>query len=113
MSQFDEKIELYTKSLVEKCGITPDADLLAAVTKGLGPSIYNADAEIVAMSEDDEVKTLKENFIMKKLGVTDEKEVDAAVEGVFEQIGKSNTRKYRAVLCYLLVVHFKKESLYK
>lgn len=113
MSQFDEKIELYRNSLVEKCGITPDETLLKAVTKGLGPSIYNADAEIVAASEKDEVTTLKENFIKKKLGISDEAQIDEAVEKVFGQMGKSNPRKFRAVLCYLLVLHFKKENLYK
>ncbi len=113
MSKFDEKIELYTKSLTEKCGITPDTNLLRAVTKSLGPSIYNADAEIVAMSEENEVNTLKDNFVKKKLGLTDDAEVDAAVEKAFETIGRSNPRKYRAVVSYLLVTQLGKESLFQ
>lgn len=112
MSKFEEKIELYTKSLVEKCGVTPDADLLNAVTKALGPSIYNADAEIVAASEKDEVTTLKENFVKGKLGITDDAAIDAGVQKAFETMGTSNPRKYRAVLSYLLVKEFGKESLF-
>lgn len=112
MSQFDEKLELYTTALTEKCGVTPDADLLAAVTKSLGPSIYNADAEIVAASDKDEVKTMKENFIKKKLGLTDDAAVDAAFDAAVEKMGSSNPRKYRAVLSYLLVKDLGKESLF-
>ncbi len=112
MSQFDQKVALYKKSLIETCNITPDEALLRAVTKSMGPSIYNNDAEIVAASEKDEVSTLKENFIKKKLGITNQAEVDAAVDKVFATMGKSNSRKYRAVLSYLLVQHFDKASLF-
>ncbi len=113
MSQLEKKLELYTKSLVEKCNVKPDAELLKAVTKSMGPSIYNADAEIVAMTEKDEVTTLKENFVKKKLGLTDDAEVDAVVNKAFEIIGKSNPRKYRAVVCYLIVVELGKEESFK
>lgn len=112
MSQLDEKIELYNNTLVEKCGVTPDADLLRAVTKAMGPSIYNADAEIVAASEKDEVTTLKENFIKGKLGVTDQAQVDAAFDAAVEKMGSSNPRKYRAVLSYLIVVDLGKQRLF-
>ncbi len=112
MSKLDDKVALYTKSLSEKCGVTADQDLLRAVTKAMGPSIYNADGEIVAASDKAEVKTLKENFVMKKLGISDEAEVDAAYDRVIEIIGKSNPRKYRAVLAYLLVTDLGKESLF-
>lgn len=113
MNKLEQKLELYTKSLVEKCNVQPDAELLKAVTKAMGPSIYNADAEIVAMSEKDEVTTLKENFVKKKLGLTDDAQVDAVVEKAFDIIGKSNPRKYRAVMCYLIVVELGKEALFK
>lgn len=112
MSQLEEKIELYSKSLAEKCGVTADAELLKAVTKAMGPSIYNADAEIVAASDKEEVATLKNNFIKKKLGLTDDAEVDAAFDAAVEKMGSSNPRKYRAVLSYLLVTQLGKESLF-
>jgi hypothetical protein len=111
MSKLDDKVALYTKALSEKCGVTADADLLRAVTKAMGPSIYNADGEIVAASDKAEVKTLKENFITKKLGVSGD-DVDTAYDKVIEQVGKSNPRKYRAVLAYLLVTNLGKESLF-
>ncbi len=112
MSKLDDKLELYTKALSEKAGVTADAELLKAVTKAMGPSIYNADGEIVASSDKTEVTTLKENFIKKKLGLTDDAEVDTAFDKAVEKLGKSNPRKYRAVLCYLLVVDLGKQSLF-
>lgn len=112
MSKLDDKVALYTKALSEKCGVTADATLLRAVTKAMGPSIYNADGEIVAASDKAEVTTLKVNFITKKLGVSGDDAVDAAYDKVIEQVGKSNPRKYRAVLAYLLVTNLGKESLF-
>jgi hypothetical protein len=44
MSKRDELIEKYAADLKDKCGVTPDMDLLTKVTIGCGPSIYNADA---------------------------------------------------------------------
>ena len=46
MSKFQEKIALYT-SEVEKLGLGIDLQLMEAVAKGLGPSIYKDDAEKV------------------------------------------------------------------
>lgn len=112
MSQLDDKLELYTKALNEKAGITADAELLKAVTKAMGPSIYNADAEIVASSDKEEVARYKASFINKKLGITDEAEADAVFTNAVEKIGKSNSRKYRAVLSYIIVEQLGKQSLF-
>lgn len=48
-----------------------DIDLLTKMTIGLGPSIYNADTATVAGSQPSELETLKNNFLIKKLGLTD------------------------------------------
>ncbi len=112
MSQLEAKLELYTKALTEKAGMKVDAELLKAITKAMGPSIYNADAEIVAASDKEEVKRYKTNFISKKLGISDDAEIDSAFDKAVEKIGKSNPRKYRAVLSYILVEQLGKESLF-
>ncbi|MGB5362195.1 MAG: DUF2853 family protein [Aureibaculum sp.] len=70
MSKLQEKIELYTGE-VEKLGIKIDANLLASVTKGLGPSIYKVDAEKVSSSDPKELETIKKNFLIKKFGLED------------------------------------------
>jgi hypothetical protein len=112
MSAREELITKYAADLKEKCGVEPNMDLLTKVTIGCGPSIYNADAATVAGSQQAELDTVKNNFLIKKLGLTDGPELDAAVDAVMEQYGRSNRNKFRAVIYYLLTVHFKKESIY-
>lgn len=113
MSKRDELIAKYAADLKEKCGVTPDMDLLTKVTIGCGPSIYNADSSTVAGSDPNELATVKNNFLVKKLGLKDGPELDKAIDAVMDQYGKSNRNKYRAVVYYLLAVHFKKQSVYK
>lgn len=97
---------------MKKLGLSFDADLLTAVTKGLGPSIYKADAETVSGSDKKELETVKKNFLMKKLGLADGPKLDSAMETVIEKVGKSNRNKYRAIVYYLLVKELGQESAY-
>jgi Protein of unknown function (DUF2853) len=112
MSKRDELIAVYASDLKDKCGVTPDMDFLTKVVIGCGPSIYNKDAATVAGSQQSELDTVKNNFLIKKLGLKDGPELDKALDSVLEKYGKSNKSKYRAVVYYLLATHFKKESVY-
>lgn len=112
MSKRKELIEKYAIDLKEKCGVNPNMDLLEKVTIGCGPSIYNKDSSTVASSSESELSTVKNNFLIKKLGLTDGPKLEEAIDKVMEQYGKSNRNKYRAVVYYLLTVHFKKEKIY-
>ncbi len=112
MSKRDELIAKYADDLKNKIGVTPDMDLLKKVTIGCGPSIYNKDASTVAGSDKSELETVKNNFLIKKLGLSDGPELDSAIASIMEKYGSSNPSKYRAVVYYLLAVHFKKESVY-
>ena len=87
-------------------------DLLTKVTVGCGPSIYNADASTVAGSQQSELKTVKNSFLMKKLGLADVPELMAAIDKAIETYGRSERNKYRAVIYYMLTKHFGKESIY-
>lgn len=113
MSKRDELIEKYAADLKDKCKVTPDMDFLTKVTIGCGPSIYNADAATVAGSDQSELDTIKNNFLIGKLGLKDSPDLDKAIGAVIEQYGKSERNKYRAVVYYLLAKHFKKEAVYK
>ena len=79
---------------------------------GCGTSIYNKDAATVAGTQQSELDTVKNNFLIKKLGLKDGADLDKGIEAVMEKYGKSNKNKYRAVVYYLLAIHFKKESVY-
>ena len=111
MSKFEEKVALYKKFMDDR-DMRSNTDLLTAVTKGLGPSIYKADAETVSGSDPKELETVKKNFLIKKLGLDDSPELDEKIAEVMERIGKSDRNKYRAVVYYMLVKKFDKESVY-
>ncbi|MFV5692109.1 DUF2853 family protein [Flavobacterium sp. LT1R49] len=112
MSARDELIVKYVADLKDKCGVNPDMDLLTKVTVGCGPSIYNADSATVAGTQQSELDTVKNNFLIKKLGLADGANLDAGIDAVMEKYGRSNKNKYRVVVYYLLAVHFGKESVY-
>jgi hypothetical protein len=112
MGKRDDLIAKYADDLKNKCGMTPDMVLLTKVTIGCGPSIYNADASTVAGSQPSELETVKNSFLMKKLGLADEPELMAAIDKAIETYGRSERNKYRAVIYYMLTKHFGKESIY-
>ncbi len=112
MGKRDDLIAQYADDLKNKCGVEPDMELLTKVTIGCGPSIYDADASTVASSQDSELETVKNNFLIKKLGLADGPELMDAINSVVETYGKSERNKYRAVFYYMLTKHFGKESIY-
>ena len=112
MSQFYQKIDQYRNAMLN-LGIECDQQLLTAVTKGLGPSIYKVEAETVSGNCCEELKTIKTNFLGKKLGLFNPQQIDHAIDGVISIMGKSNKNKYRAVFYYLLVKEFSKEYIYE
>ncbi len=112
MSKRDDLIAIYAADLKEKCGMTADMDLLTKVTIGCGPAIYNDDASTVAGTQDSELETVKNNFLIKKLGMSDSPELMEGIKSVLTTYGQSNRNKYRAVVYYMLTKHFGKESVY-
>ena len=104
MSKRDELIAVYTQDLKEKCGeANPDVEFLTKVTVGLGPSIYNDDASKVSGSDQTELDRVKQNFLIKKLGLTDGPELDKAIEAVIEKYGnriETNTELWFTI-CWL------------
>jgi Protein of unknown function (DUF2853) len=112
MSKFEDCMAQYTDCLDNVIKVSYDAELLTKVAKGLGPSIYNADSSLVSGSDQSELDRVKENYLIKKLGLGDSADLDAAVKEVVGQFGSSNRNKYRAVFYYLLCVKFDKGSVY-
>ncbi|MEM9966699.1 MAG: DUF2853 family protein [Pseudomonadota bacterium] len=112
MGKRDEWIAKYADDLKNKCGMEPDMDLLTKVTIGCGPSIYNADAQTVASSQEGELELVKKNFLMKKLGLPDGPELMASINKAIETYGTSERNKYRAVIYYMLTKEFGKEAVY-
>ena len=107
-----ELIEKYSRDLREKFGVNPDMELLEKVTHGLGPSIYNRDSSTVSASDMKELERVKDNFLIKKLGLSGSQELMEAIKAVMNEYGTSVRTKYRAVVYYQLTKHFGKESIY-
>lgn len=80
--------------------------------KGLGSSIYKKDAETVSGSDVNKLLTVKNNFLIKKLGLADTEDLDIGINEVIKCIGVTERIKYRAVVYYLLVVRYNKASIY-
>ena len=112
MSKRDELIEKYAEDIKSKFAETPNMDLLTKVTIGLGPAIYNLDASKVSGSDEKELETVKNNFLIKKLGLADGPALMEAINKVIAKYGQSEKNKHRAVIYYMLAKHFGKESIY-
>jgi hypothetical protein len=112
MGKRDDLIAKYADDLKNKCGMTPDMDLLTKVTIGCGPSIYNNDASTVAATQESELETVKNNFLIKKLALSDGPELMDGINKVIDTYGRSERNKYRAVVYYMLTKHFGKEKIY-
>lgn len=111
MSQFDDLLAKYKQELGGTRDVSGiDETLLTAVTKALGPSIYNDDSSRVSCSDKTELDRVKNNFLIGKMGLKDGPNLDAALQEVCEQMGSSNRNKYRAIFHYLLVKKLGLES---
>ena len=112
MTKTEQKIQNYVKSSND-LGLGLSEELITKVTKALGPSIHNKDAETVSCSDSSELERLKTNFLQKKLGLTNsDDELNSAIKEVCEKMGSSNRNKYRALFYALLAQKFGKESIY-
>jgi hypothetical protein len=112
MSKFDEKVQMY-KAEAAKLGLKISDDLLTKVSKGLGPSIYLGDASLVSGSDKEELDRVKNNFLIKKLGLSDGPALDKAIAEAVTEMGTANKNKHRAIFYSLLVKKLGKESFYK
>ncbi len=96
---------------VKKYDSGADEALVAAIFKGLGPSVHNLDAALVSCSDPAELDTVRNNFLIKKLGMSEGAELDAAIKEVCETM-KATRQKSRVTFYYLLTKKFGKESVY-
>jgi hypothetical protein len=111
MSKMEEVLDA-CRAQMKQLRIRTDDDLLKAIAKSMGPSLYRRDARTVATGQKSELETIKKNFLIKKLGCEDGPALDKAIDKVTERIGRSNRNKLRPVFYYLLVKQLRKTSVY-
>jgi|GEM_PF-250638 len=108
MSKLDDLLVKYKKNMTEKLGIKKvDDALLRTAAKACGPALYKANASMVSSGDAAELERVKRNFLIKKLGLKDDPQLDEAIKNVVDIFGSSNRQKYRAIFYYLLIKEFK------
>ena len=112
MSKLDDKIALY-QAESKKLNLELSDEYIANIAKSLGPAIYRADTEIVACGDKSELDRIRNNYLKKRLELTESNEVlDDMIQRVCVKLGTSNRRKYRALFYGLLAIEAGKESIY-
>jgi hypothetical protein len=86
---------------VKKYAPNADQAKVDSLLKYLSIALRNPDSALVASSDPDELKTVRDNWAKKKLGVTDDAAIDAAIKTVVEKM-KGNNHKSRAAFYYLV-----------
>ncbi len=81
----------------------PDAEdqKIAAIVKYCGIALQKRDSSLVSCSSADEMKTVRDGFAKKKLGLTADAEIDKAIMSVCAKM-KADHDKPRVTFYYLL-----------
>lgn len=92
----------------------PDADsgVIAAIERYCGIALHHRDSALVSFTSSDELGRVRDNFLKKKLGLTDPDSVlDQAIASVGDRMKGDRTRN-RVTVYYLLAEHFGKLGLF-
>lgn len=89
-----------------------DSKVIDAIVRYCGIALQNRDSSLVSFSDATEVGRVRENFLKKKLGLTDS---DAVLNDAIADVGermKGDRTKNRVTVYYLLAQHFLKLSVF-
>ena len=92
----------------------PGADdaVIAGIVRYLGIALRKRDSALVAFSDAKEIDRVRENFLKKKLGLTQsDATLNKAIAAVGERM-KADRTKNRVTVYYLLAENFKKLALF-
>lgn len=100
------------KATVAKYSSTVNAAALDTMAKNYALVLSNKDSQFVSCGDDSERTTVRENFLKKKLGLTNpDTELDAAIESICLTM-KEDRFKSRLAFYYLLAEKFNKLSAF-
>jgi hypothetical protein len=96
---------------VKKYAPKASDEVIGKIVKHLGIALHNRDSSLVAASDPSELKTVHDSWCKRKLGLTDDAAIDAAIKQVAQTMHADHD-KSRVAFYYLLAEHFGKlESL--
>jgi|SRR3954447_12523659 len=97
---------------VKKYVPTADDKAIAGIVKYCGIALHGRDSSLVSFGDKEEVGRVRNNFLKKKLALTEsDAELDAALKAVNEKM-KADKTKNRVTVYYLLAEHFGKLSMF-
>ena len=96
---------------VKKYAPGADDKVIAAIVKHLGIALRNRDSSLVSCSDKEELDRVREGWCKKKLALTGDKEIDAAIKTVCEKM-KADKTKSRVTFYYLVAEHYKKLGMF-
>ncbi|MGE5359302.1 MAG: DUF2853 family protein [Bacteroidales bacterium] len=97
---------------VKKYVATVNAAAIAGIVKHLGIALRSKDASLVAASDPEELKRVRDGFMKKKLGLTQpDAELDAALKEVMVRMAAEHN-KSRVTVYYLVAEKFDKLGLF-
>ncbi|MBZ9675914.1 DUF2853 family protein [Mesorhizobium sp. ES1-1] len=86
---------------VKKYDAAANADAVEKIVKHLGIALRDRDSALVSCADAKELERVKENWISKKLGVSDAAKADAAIEKACKALAADNS-KSRVTFYYLV-----------
>lgn len=92
----------------------PGADdkAIAGIVRYCGIALRGRNSSLVSFSDKDEVARVRDNFLKKKLGLSEpDADLDTAIKSVGEKL-KGDRTKNRVTVYYLLAEHFGKLSTF-
>jgi hypothetical protein len=93
---------------VKKYAPKADDGVIAGIVRYCGIALRNRDSALVSFSDPAELARVRNNFLKKKLGLTqDDAKLDAAIAKVGDKM-KGDKTKNRVTVYYLLADSFKK-----
>lgn len=89
-----------------------DSGVIAGIVHYCGIALQNRDSSLVSFNDEAEVGRVRENFLKKKLGLTNsDADLNQAIQAVGERMKPDHTRN-RVTVYYLLAEHFRKLSVF-
>lgn len=93
---------------VKKYTQTVNEDAVAGIIRHLGIALRDKDASLVAATDPDELKRVRESWLKKKLALTEsDEDLDKAIKDVMTTM-KAERAKDRVVVYYLLAEKYGK-----
>ncbi len=86
---------------VKKFDAGADEAVVKAIIRHCGIALQKRDSSLVSCSDPEELKRVRDSWGKKKLGLTDDGEVDAAIKSVCEEM-KATREKSRVAFYYLV-----------